>query len=200
MDKRFWSGAVIVVTVAVAGAGALPTLLLRPSAEPAPLEATFAAAAIVSKPEPKAAPAVASPPAPVAVVPPPAPPPAVASPPSPIVVSAPAALQAPTKPEPAVVLPPVAAPPPAAIVPAPEPAREAKSEPFPPVQPVGVAAHSEAKLGASGPIEKPRSMRAKRAARKWVRLARFRAANAAKRNGSVRPATYPIREFLAWRR
>ncbi len=30
IDKRFWTGAILVVTVVVAGAGSLPALLLAP--------------------------------------------------------------------------------------------------------------------------------------------------------------------------
>src|ERR1700704_3394863 len=36
VDKKFWSGALIVVTVVVAGAGTLPGLLLRPTVSEAP--------------------------------------------------------------------------------------------------------------------------------------------------------------------
>src|SRR5258708_17301415 len=36
VDKKFWSGALIVVTVVVAGAGTLPALLLRPATSDAP--------------------------------------------------------------------------------------------------------------------------------------------------------------------
>jgi hypothetical protein len=186
MDKRFWSGAVIVVTVAVAGAGALPTLLLRPSVEPIPFEATFAAAAIASQPEPKQAP----------TVPPPAPPPAVASTPSPMVASAPVALQEPRKAEPEVASPSVVTTA-AVVVPVPEPAREAKAEAFPPVQPVGIATGAP---DVSPQVEKPLSVSARRGARKWIRVVHLRPVHAARRSGHIRPAAYPIREFLAWRR
>jgi hypothetical protein len=38
VDKRFWSGAILLVTIVVAGASSLPALLLRPAVpEPAPL-------------------------------------------------------------------------------------------------------------------------------------------------------------------
>jgi hypothetical protein len=204
MDKRFWSGAIIVVTVAVAGAGALPTLLLRPSAEPIPFEATFAAASAVAKPEPKAelkpVPAAVPTPAPAPAADVAPTPPAASVPPLPS-ASAPVALQTPRQSERAAAAPPVAATPPAvAPTPPPEPAREAKAEPFPPVQPVGVASPSEATPDVPARIEKSRTILSKRAVRKWVRLARARAARVAKRNGNIRPAAYPIGEFLAWRR
>ena len=46
MDKRFWSGAIVVVTVVVAGASALPGLLLRPASLDEPL--------VITAPAPKA--------------------------------------------------------------------------------------------------------------------------------------------------
>ena len=48
--------------------------------------------------------------------------------------------------------------------------------------------------------DRPRTARTVSAVRKWARLARGRFARVARRGGNIRPATYPIREFLAWRR
>ena len=73
MDKRFWSGAIVVLTVVVAGASALPALLLRPASLDEPLVVTAPApnaaepAPAVAKAEPAAkavepAPPVAQPP------------------------------------------------------------------------------------------------------------------------------------------
>src|SRR5262245_19017743 len=50
MDKQFWAGAVAVVTVVVAGAGALPSLLLRPAVEDGPVAGSVEPAPFVSKP------------------------------------------------------------------------------------------------------------------------------------------------------
>ena len=56
MDKRFWSGAIVVVTVVVAGASALPALLLRPASLDEPLVVTAPAptstAPVVAQVEP----------------------------------------------------------------------------------------------------------------------------------------------------
>jgi len=241
-DKRFWSGAIIVVTVAVAGAGAVPSLLLRPAAEPIPFEQTFAAAAAVSKPaepKPAAEPKAAEPKSadePKAAVAelkqadakpaaaPPAPPAAAPLPPA--VASAPVALQAPrdvapkveTRVEPKIASAPASAPvtpaaPSAAaasVASAPAPAPAATpvvaaapaasppaAEAFPPVQPIGVAMRSETASAA----DQPRSARTRGAARRWIRIAHGRLARVARRGGgNIRPAAYPIREFLAWRR
>jgi hypothetical protein len=195
-DKRFWSGAIIVVTVAISGAGALPALLLRPSApEPAPIET----AAIAVKPaDPKPVAAVIPPPAPVALRS------------APVALPAPEAAAAPTPVTPAPAA--TAVPPPEAIraVPPPEPPRTAaKPEAFPPVQPADVAARPKAEPDAAptpaAPAASPRLARVKPAWHKyaarlaWARKARIaRADTRVKR--SARPAVYPIREFLAWRR
>jgi len=48
--------------------------------------------------------------------------------------------------------------------------------------------------------ERARVVRARSAARKWIRIARGRFPQVARRGGTIRPAAYPIREFLAWRR
>jgi hypothetical protein len=77
IDKRFWAGAVLAVTVVVAGAGSLPALLLRPVAtDPPPV--ALAPAAKVAEPvqvQADAEPAKPSPPPPPQSVaaPPPAP-------------------------------------------------------------------------------------------------------------------------------
>jgi len=225
-DKRFWSGAIIVMTVAVAGAGAVPSLLLRPTAEPIPFENTFTVAAAVStaaapkstqpiataaKPaEPKAA-ELATPREPPRI----AAPVAIAS--TPVAPNAAGLTEPRTEPK-AVPAPPSVAAAPAAIVPvavaaapvvapqtqrlatdllrpANEAPRAAQPDAFPPVQPIEVAARHE-----TTPSDKLRAARSRAAARKWIRIARGRSARVARRGGgSIRPAAYPIREFLAWR-
>jgi hypothetical protein len=109
---------------------------------------------------------------------------------------------------PTVVTPP--APPPAVVAtPAPaEPGPEAKpeakpeskSEAFPPVQPVSAVSDNEAAPESASAARPTRKILARRAVRKWVRLARARLARIAKQNGNIRPAAYPINEFLAFRR
>ena len=181
VDKRVWSGAIAVVTLIVAGAGALPELLLRP--------ASTAPTVIVSVTEPKAE-AAARPkqtlaevdgaPVPIDDTTKPTTPPKDA-----IAAAARPAAPAPEIPEPGPAAPEMPAPSPAVA--------------FPPVQPVGVAAVSipEALSPAHSPaaeviparpkIEKP--PRPERTA--W---------QPAKPKKSARPAVYPIGEFLAWRR
>jgi len=213
------------VTVAVAGAGAVPSLLLRPAAETIPFEQTFAAAAVVSRrAEPKPVEAKLAE-APKPTTPKPAEPKQADEKPSPAptalvsaaavlppaVASAPVALETPRqvafKPEPkpapasaaAAPAPPVAPPPmvvgAAPVAATPEAPRPAPAEAFPPVQPIEAAVRREAVPDGA------RSIRARSAARKWIRLARghFARMTSVKR-GTVRPAAYPIREFLAWRR
>jgi hypothetical protein len=192
VDKRFWSGAIIVATVVVAGASALPALLLAPSA-PEPMVPPLAAAPIERKVEPVVArvepqPAVkAEAPAPAAR---PLPPPAPAAP--------------------VPVLQVVAAPPPvetsSPVVLTTAPVRETASVPFPPVQPVGVvASKTEPVPSIAAPL--PISPRAANATadrpvtEKPVRAQRTAAQRVTKRKRHfVRPAFYPLREFLAWRR
>jgi hypothetical protein len=187
MDKRFWSRAVIAVTVAVAGVGALPTILLRPAAEPVVREP-----AVKSDETPAAvAPAVIPPSPPVAIAAAPASPPSEEPRPAEPVTAAP--------PVPVVATPPAATPSAVAAAPA-EPARETTPDVFPPVQPVEAVTPSEAAPEAVSAVIPSRKILARRAVRKWVRLARARAARTARHNGETRPAAYPIHEFLAFHR
>lgn len=192
VDKRFWSGAIIVATVVIAGASALPALLLAPSA-PEPMVPPLAAAPIERKVEPVVAhvqpqpmvKAEASAPA-ARPVPPPVP-----AAPAPVrqAVAAP---------------PPVETPVPVVLTAA--PVREAVPVPFPPVQPVGVAASktdSGPAIAAPLPIS-PRTASAsadRPVTEKPVRAQRTAAQRVTKRKRHfVRPALFPLREFLAWRR
>ena len=208
VDKRFWTSAVVVVTVVTAGASTLPALLLTP-ADPPPL-ATAAVAAKPAEPKPpeplrnvvpgspaEAAPARSEPqgqaePEPssappvqtAAAAPPPgAAEPAVASP-----QPAPAAPQPPPAAQPAPPAPPAAAvSPPAGAV------------SFPPVQPIGVAATRTENAPAIVPApETSRTAGATAKPARHVRVGETRAAPPARKR--IRPAAYPIREFLAWRR
>jgi len=170
IDKRFWAGAILAVTVVVAGAGSLPALLLRPIATDPPPAALAPTAKVA---EPVQAPVQAkADPAPVAS----APAVAAAEPPKPAPPSAPQ---------------PVAAPPP-------EPAtvRAAAPVAFPPVQPVDVA--TPAQPGATPPTDSPAARVTVRAPEKIARAERTPKQSTRKR--AVRPAPYPMREFLAWRR
>ena len=95
MDKRFWGGAIAVLTVVVAGASALPGLLLRPAVEQAAVAGTVEPAPFISRPVKLAAaepvrPAIS--PASAGVTEPASPPPIAAAPPlatSPPVAEAP---------------------------------------------------------------------------------------------------------------
>jgi len=171
IDKRFWAGAILAVTVVVAGAGALPALLLRPiAADPPP--AALASTAKVAEPVQAPVQAKADP-APVA----PAPMVAAAEPPKPTPPPAPQT---------------VAAPPPE-----PAPARVAAPVAFPPVQPVGV---TTAQPVATQP-DTATARAAVPAAEKTARPQRTAGPAAARQKRKpVRPAPYPMREFFAWRR
>ena len=133
IEKRFWSGAIAVVTLIVAGAGALPELLLRPAstgpsvalplnapkAEPiVPFEQTAVVMHAASVPDVNRAETIAPPE------------PSTAEPAPQVVAAAPE----PPKPEPEVPAKPAPAPPVA----------------FPPVQPVGVAAASAPDVDSAG--------------------------------------------------
>jgi hypothetical protein len=180
IEKRFWSGAIAVVTLIVAGAGALPDLLLRP--------ASSGPSAAVPRNAPKAEPIVPIEQTAVVMH----------------AASVPAANRADTnappeqpKAEPA---PQVVAP--ASEPPKPEPEVAAKPAPalpvaFPPVQPVGVAAASApdvvppaAPQATSANAVQPMTNRPAERAVHWP----------AKPKQNVRPAAYPMAEFLAWRR
>lgn len=176
VDKRFWSGAVIAATVMVAGASALPALLLAPTA-PEPMipvaivppekKAALVAARIEPQPVERAQAPVAAQPAP--------------------------SVAAPT--------PQVAASPPPAT-----PMREAAPMAFPPVQPIGVAT-SKPEPAAAIAAPAPAVPRVAEAANdrpvteKPARAQRGAAQRTTTRKRQVvRPAVFPLREFLAWRR
>ena len=164
LDRRFWSGSVIVVAGVIAGASALPALLLRsdpavdsrsviavPSARVAPMrqaEVSLPTPATVRPAAPQAAPAAA-----IATPQPPSPAPPVA----------------------AVAFPPVQ-PPSAEPPPTTEAAAPTASAPV------------AARANPDPPADKPARVTERAAPRKSAHLRR------------VRPAIYPIREFLAWRR
>ena len=194
MDKRFWSGAILVATVVVAGASALPGLLLRPASLDEPLVITAPApkdsAPVVAKVEPVAKPVE--------------PAPQVTQPPlaqaEPVQSASPAAT-----PRAAEVVQPAPPQQSAAVAPAPPvPAPAAQAAPgpaFPPVQPIGVATQSglDAPPTQSRPVSakpegaKPEGQRAKR------EKTRMTLQDAKARKRPVRPAIYPLREFFAWR-
>jgi hypothetical protein len=205
-DKRFWSGAVVAVTVVIAGASALPSLL-RPSAP----TRVAVVAAHAAKPEPaKTEPRAELVMEPVALAPQPrfaevqpaaepAPPQTIASEPRPV---APVAVPEPAAwPEP-IMLPEPVKPPEPPVTPrriaepaeTAAPVQAATPMTFPPVQPIGVAAGGPAatvapenkETGAKAAAAKPAS--------------RTPSVHLAQRKRSVRPAVYPIGEFLAWRR
>ncbi len=189
VDKRFWTGALAVATVVIAGASALPSLLLAPSGgDPVPLVAAAAAPKPAdAKPLPFRNVAPETPVAPTPVHAEPAAPPAPAA----------AAVAAP-EPSPPAAAPIAAAPPAPAAVAPPAPATPAPVAPaasFPPVQPVGVAAAATENVPA--PATQSRAVSAEQRTR-GVRVREARAAQTRKRG--ARPARYPIREFLAWRR
>jgi hypothetical protein len=193
LDRRFVSGALVAVTVVVAGASSLPALLLGPAASDEPFIApgpsrVAEAPAVKPAPAPEAEPAPEAKPLaeakPAAV--PPAPPVAETKP-EPGVISAPASLPtpAPAPAKPAAEAAGKAAPA-SVVAAAPTPAL-AKAEAFPPVQ--------------APTTEPPRTIAIPQAAppKKTVRTDDGERRKAA-RARPVRPAIYPMREFLAWRR
>ena len=194
MDKRFWGGAIAVLTVVVAGASALPGLLLRPAVEQAAVAGTVEPAPFISRPVKLAAaepvrPAIS--PAPAGVTEPASPPPIAAAPP---LATSPPVAEAP-KPAPL-------APQAAAEAPQPVPA-EANKISFPPVQPVGIATQPDldavpTKSAAPTRSRDASAQPAREAAEKPARRSASRDTGKPKR--AVRPAIYPMREFLAWRR
>lgn len=191
IDKRFFSGAILVVTIVVAGASSLPALLLRPVApEPMPIAAPAAVKAAEPIPErAEAQPVVAA-----RVEPKP-----VAEREAPVSVASPQpVLRDPPLPEPPPAPVPAKAaaaapPPPAPSAEPPAPMREAAPVAFPPVQPVGVAT-------ASGPDPEPAAIAPVRPARTAEKPRQRTAHQTVARKRFVRPAIFPLREFLAWRR
>ena len=179
MEKRFWSGAIAVVTLIVAGAGALPELLLRPASAPS---------VALPRNAPKAEPV--APPEEIAVVTrgasvpdvnradTMAPPEPSTTEPAPQVA---AAVPEPPKPQSVVLATPAPAPPVA----------------FPPVQPVGVGATS-----APGviPPAAPQPISANAAHPMTTRPVERAVQRPAKPKQNMRPAAYPIGEFLVSRR
>ena len=180
MEKRFWSGAIAVVTLIVAGAGALPELLLRPAST----GPSVALPRNVPNAEPTAPPeqiAVVMQSASVPVVDRTdtiAPPEPRKAEPAPQVVPA---VPEPPKPQPVVLATPAPAPPVA----------------FPPVQPVGVAAATAPDVI---PPVVPQPMSANAVQPMTSRPAERAVQRPAKSRQNVRPATYPIGDFLAFRR
>jgi hypothetical protein len=223
MDKRFWSGAVAVVTVVIAGAGVLPSLLLRPAVDDDPMAGSVEPAPFISKPvklvdyePPRPMAAGMSAPVLTAVVRPPEPKPetrvetraepkpaaAVAAVPLAAAVTLVAASQpvAPAKVVSDVSAAAVAAAPvlttaavSASVLPAPPKAVPAA---FPPIQPVGVATQSGIDSKPKADVAaKPREAAAKPVRERVVRQASSRERARPRRHG--RPAPFPIRQFLA---
>jgi hypothetical protein len=178
-DKRFWSGAILALTIVVAGAGSLPALLLRPAA-PQPVAAERGQAWKIA--ERAAAPVEALPTA--NVEPPPA---------------APAPEVAPQEPTPT----PAALSSSQSIAPEPPPvtsARETAPIVFPPVQAVGVAEASSLEPAGTPAAESRPAPTKVRPAKKTARAERKAQQATKRKRNMVRPALYPIREFFAWRR
>jgi len=177
VDKRFWAGAILAVTVVVAGAGSLPALLLRPIAADPPPAAPVPTAKVA---EPVRAPVQSqADPAPVAVA-------AAAA-------AAAVAVAEPSKPTPPPAPQYVAAPSPAAA-----PVREAVPV-FPPVQPVGIT--TPAQPAATPPPDTATARAVVPAPERVIRPQRTAGQTAARQKRKpVRPAPYPMREFFAWRR
>lgn len=236
IDKRFWSGALAVVTVVIAGASSLPSLLLAPAAPepgyvtpqqpaPKPFDAAAAvamleAAAPKLKTEPVAARQERAPatldiaaPKSEAVKTPPivVPTQIVVAPPRPEFVRTANLTSAPQPAPPAVSPEVTSVPKPAPAVPEPQPVQAAPVSPpaeppqtaadaaFPPVQPVGVASRTENATPVAAAPSRSRTVSAKPSSRKAERR-RHVAATWEKPRRGVRPARFPIREFLAWRR
>ena len=189
-DKKLWSGAVIVVTAVIAGAGTLPALLLRPSPDTIePMSAETARELAVSrtaptKPEPVVRTvAVVSAPA-LAMIEKAAEPTPVAKPvalPTPVREVASVAEQPRT--EPAAAKPIVVAAVPEAAV---EPSATQKDIVLPPV-PLLEAASAAERTG-----KKPAQAQTQAPATATREVKR--------KPPAARPAPYPIGEFLAWRR
>ena len=177
IDKRFQSGAILGLTIVIAGASSLPALLLRPAPPDLVLAASMAKIA-----EP-VAPRVGAPPFAKAE-------PALTTPPPEVVLLEPAPKRVAT----AVAREAIVTPEPAPRA----PARDAISTSFPPVQPVETTGTAPMQSAATPATELLASTTPPRAREKRARAER-KAQRAAKRN-AVRPALYPMREFFAWRR
>jgi hypothetical protein len=223
MDKRFWSGAVAVVTVVIAGAGVLPSLLLRPAVDDDPMAGSVEPAPFMSKPvklvdyEPSRPVAAGTSAIPQVVAKPPEPKPetraetrpekpaaAATVAPAPAVQVAATHAVAPvvsqTKPAHEVSSAAVAGAPilltaavSASALPAPAQAAPAA---FPPIQPVGVATQSGLDAKAKANVSgRPREAAAKPVRERVARQAASRERARPRRHG--RPAPFPIRQFLA---
>src|SRR5438874_469050 len=116
IDKRFWGGAILAVTIVVAGASSLPALLLRPTSPQAVPSAPASVPKIAAPAPPRLEGQPISNADPLLAAPPP---------------------QAIVQPAPKVIAPPQPAVPPEPTPPV--PAGQATSAVFPPVQPVGLA-------------------------------------------------------------
>lgn len=198
MDKRFWSGAVVVLTVVVAGSSALPRLLLQPALDepaeivpPAPFVSRPVAPAAVSQPTPRsdAEPVTATPVVPASVT-------------VEVKLGPPSVPQAKT---PAVPTPQPASQASSPAPPSPPAVRPADPSPFPPVQPIDVADRPNAspKVVADAAPNEAQATSVARQGSERRREKIVRAAvqpDTARRRRHVRPAAYPIREFLAWHR
>ena len=171
-EKRFWSGAILAVTIVIAGASSLPALLLGPTArEPMP------AAPVTKIDRPASIPVAAK------LVEFPA-----NTPDLPVAIAAATA-------DPARVPQPVAR---SESVPV-TPVRETAPVGFPPVQPVGIAEPEAADPQAA--TAPPKSLIPDRRPPAKMARAERNAPHATKRKRNVvRPALYPIRDFFAWRR
>jgi len=179
VDKRFWSGAILLVTIVVAGASSLPTLLLRPAApEPVPVVPSPIAKTNVPAPvRAEAEPIAMAEPLPAAST-------------LPIAVAEPA------------LAPAVQASAPQSV-PAAEAAHLAHAQEvapivFPPVQPVGIPALPAPEVAASAASSAASAQVAPR--EKAARGGRRQQHAMTPKPNAVRPAPYPIREFFAWRR
>jgi hypothetical protein len=174
VDKRFWSGAILTVTIVVAGASSLPALLLRPPAPAVPAAVTRTAEPVATRVEPQPVAKAEPLPAPqIAVVQPPA---------KPIAPPQPASAPAPEPP--------------------PAPLRAATPVAFPPVQPVGVATPGApaTRPAATSPTDSAAVATPALETRKAAGAERAVQQVPKRKRNVTRPAPYPIREFLAWRR
>jgi len=221
MDKRFWSGAVAVVTVVIAGAGVLPSLLLRPAVDDDPMAGSVEPAPFMSKPAklvdyepPRPVAAGMSTPLPQAVVQP-VDVKSAATVPAP---AAPAGVSA-VKPATAVQIAASHAVPPdmqaektvsdasgaataaavalttSVVAASAAPAAEPTGAAFPPVQPVGLAPQAAPHASPMWNAAAPAVVAARPVRERVVRQAASRERAKPRRNG--RPAPFPIRQFLA---
>lgn len=189
IDRRFWSGAIAVVTLIVAGSGALPELLLRPAPTGPAVVLPVSAPKVepIAKPEQTAALEQATPVVHTASVP------AVNR----------AEISPPPEQSTAGVAPQSVAAVIKASVPEPEiPAAPALAPPvaFPPVQPVGVAAANAQDVVPPTTNPQVRPANSARPVTDKPVQSEPTGRRPVKPGQNVRPEAYPIGEFLAWRR